>query len=149
MDADDRQRIDGNNVTTNAGSESSPIIRGRGHALPGRGAPRTPYTGSTRVYSRFKSPLQAPSTSSCPKEIKPSIQQEIEELRKKEAELDREIIQLECHGVEIQELEQHIDYLHEYNDVKDIGQTLLGKLATIRGVTTRDLYAQFGLELDD
>ncbi|KAA0703788.1 DNA repair protein SWI5 -like protein [Triplophysa tibetana] len=48
-----------------------------------------------------------------------------------------------------EELDKHIDMLHEYNDIKDITQTLLGRLAGLRGVTTRDLYNDFGLELDD
>uniref|UniRef100_A0A8C2C806 DNA repair protein SWI5 homolog n=1 Tax=Cyprinus carpio TaxID=7962 RepID=A0A8C2C806_CYPCA len=54
-----------------------------------------------------------------------------------------------CRGFVEQELDQHIELLHEYNDIKDIAQTLLGRLAGVRGVTTRDLYSHFGLELDD
>ena len=73
-----------------------------------------------------------------------------------------------------------MDLLHEYNDVKDAGQALLGLLgsfrvfwycnsskthtpnefvliffalthntAQVRGITTRQLYPDFGLGLDD
>lgn len=47
------------------------------------------------------------------------------------------------------ELQLHIDKLHEYNEVKDMGQLLLGKLAEVQGTTTAVLYERFGLQLDD
>lgn len=106
---------------------------------------RTPCSGGKRVYSSFKSPVQSASVSTS----QTSPEREVEELKKRRDELDSEIAQLQNEGMDIQELDQHIDLLHEYNDIKDIGQTLLGQLATLRGVTTRDLYSLFGLELDD
>ncbi|KAL4617377.1 hypothetical protein GN956_G21127 [Arapaima gigas] len=110
---------------------------------------RTPQSQFKSVNSRFKSPIQSPNTSHCTGSVQPSLEEEIEELRRKKKELDSEIALLKNDGVGVQELEQHIDLLHEYNDIKDVGQTLLGKLAMLQGVTTRDLYSQFGLHLDD
>ncbi|XP_016144315.1 DNA repair protein SWI5 homolog [Sinocyclocheilus grahami] len=97
------------------------------------------------VNSGFKSPVQKPSMVKSP--VCPEV--EVQELKKTLDRLDSEIALLEKEGFVVQELDRHIDLLHEYNDIKDIGQTLLGKLAGLRGVTTRDLYSHFGLELDD
>ncbi|NXU78345.1 SWI5 protein, partial [Oreotrochilus melanogaster] len=74
---------------------------------------------------------------------------EIEELKQKDLALDKEIAQLLSDGYSLEELEKHISLLHEYNDIKDAGQMLLGKLAVIRGVTTKQLYPEYDLELSD
>uniref|UniRef100_A0A8C2UBV2 DNA repair protein SWI5 homolog n=1 Tax=Coturnix japonica TaxID=93934 RepID=A0A8C2UBV2_COTJA len=73
----------------------------------------------------------------------------IEELKEKERALDREIAELLSEGYNVEELEKHISLLHEYNEIKDAGQMLLGKLAVIRGVTTKQLYPEYDLELND
>jgi hypothetical protein len=39
--------------------------------------------------------------------------------------------------------------MHKYNEMKDAGQMLLGVLAEQRGQTTKEMYAEFGLMLDD
>ena len=43
----------------------------------------------------------------------------------------------------------YIDLLHRYNELKDAGQILLGKLAEIEGVTTKDMYERYSLDLED
>ncbi|KAM4719810.1 DNA repair protein SWI5 homolog [Anableps anableps] len=104
---------------------------------------RTPFSKFKKVHSHFRSPLQVADSP------KVSPEEEVAELQRKKAQLDSEIAQLEEEGYRVEELDQHIDKLHEYNDIKDIGQSLLGRIAALRGTTTRDLYAHFGLELDD
>ncbi|KAM8827442.1 DNA repair protein SWI5 homolog [Spinachia spinachia] len=111
---------------------------------PGKGAPkRTPSSKFKRVHSSFKSPLAVRGSA----EVRP--EEEPAELERRRRQLDAEIAQLEAEGCRVEELEHHIDMLHEYNDIKDIGQTLLGRIAAVRGTTTRDLYTHFGMELDD
>jgi hypothetical protein len=42
-----------------------------------------------------------------------------------------------------------IEKLHDYNDMKDAGQALLGYLAQLEGTTTKQMYRKFGLNMDD
>ncbi|XP_020795879.1 DNA repair protein SWI5 homolog [Boleophthalmus pectinirostris] len=104
---------------------------------------RTPCSKFKKVHSNFKSPLQVPRSA------KVSPEEEVSELQRRREQLDSEIALLEAEGCNVEELEQHIDKLHEYNDIKDTGQLLLGRIAALRGTTTRDLYTHFGLDLDD
>ena len=46
-------------------------------------------------------------------------------------------------------VERHIRALHAYNEMKDVAQMLMGKLAEMEGGLTRDLYPRFGLDLAD
>ena len=52
-----------------------------------------------------------------------------------------------CSGdVREQDIANYIDLLHRYNDLKDAGQAMLGKLAELEGTTTRVMYAKYGLQ---
>ncbi|XP_008322547.1 DNA repair protein SWI5 homolog [Cynoglossus semilaevis] len=104
---------------------------------------RTPFSKSKKVNSSFKSPVQLAGNSN----VSPA--DELTELERRRQQLDKEITQLEAEGYRVDELERHIDLLHEYNDIKDVGQSLLGRIAALRGTTTRDLYSHFGLDLED
>nr|XP_061800659.1 DNA repair protein SWI5 homolog [Nerophis lumbriciformis] len=121
------------------------IVRSQSGALTRRDMlnDRTSFSKSNKVHSNFKSPGHVTKIS------KASLEEEVEDLERRQMQLDAEIAQLELEGYKVEELNDHIDMLHEYNDIKDIGQSLLGRLATLRGTTTRDLYSHFGLQLDD
>ncbi|XP_073498449.1 DNA repair protein SWI5 homolog [Phyllobates terribilis] len=115
---------------------------------PGSSLRRTPLGIRSRCHGGFKSPVQSPSVGKSPATYG-DLQREMSDLQHKEGSLDEEIRKLEAEGFCIEELDQHISLLHEYNELKDTGQMLLGRLAAVRGVTTKDLYAEFGLDLDD
>ncbi|KAM6431297.1 DNA repair protein SWI5 homolog isoform 1-T3 [Liasis olivaceus] len=108
---------------------------------------RTPRAARRSCNASFKSPVLPPR--SCQPADKDVLQHEIEELKCKELALDQEIAQIKAEGYSLEELENHITLLHEYNEIKDVGQMLLGKLAVIRGVTTKELYPEFDLDLND
>ncbi|NWR83603.1 SWI5 protein, partial [Furnarius figulus] len=91
----------------------------------------------------------SPSSSQGNGASEAALRCEIEELKRKDLALDQEIAQLLSEGYSLEELEKHISLLHEYNEIKDAGQMLLGKLAVIRGVTTKQLYPEYDLELSD
>lgn len=46
-------------------------------------------------------------------------------------------------------ISSQIDLLHQYNDMKDVGQLLLGRLAELEGKTTKELYSHYGLDVND
>ncbi|KAL6045819.1 swi5-like zinc finger protein [Balamuthia mandrillaris] len=47
------------------------------------------------------------------------------------------------------EAKDYMEALHQYNELKDIGQMLMGKLATLEGLLTRDLYVRYDLKWED
>ena len=46
-------------------------------------------------------------------------------------------------------LQLYISKLHEYNEIKDTGIVLIGKLAEVESLTTANLYETFGLQVED
>lgn len=46
-------------------------------------------------------------------------------------------------------LQTHIDKLHQYNELKDCAQMVLGRIAVLEGVRTKDLYPRYNLDLED
>ena len=46
-------------------------------------------------------------------------------------------------------IKEHIALLHRYNEIKDIGQGLMGLIADKRGVRVREVMEEFGMEEKD
>lgn len=46
-------------------------------------------------------------------------------------------------------VKKHITLLHDYNDIRDVGQGLIGMIADNRGVRIGELYDEFGVDLKD
>ncbi|XP_062063442.1 DNA repair protein SWI5 homolog [Lepus europaeus] len=97
----------------------------------------------------FRSPRPTSKTGQAGGTREESLHLDIQNLKERRDVLDTEISQLLSEGYSVDELEDHITQLHEYNDIKDVAQMLLGKLAVIRGVTTKELYPEFGLDMND
>lgn len=112
----------------------------------------------------FKSPARTPTTNPATPRSRPGFSRkrnestnstgmrladEIQRLRVKLDEVEGEIKVLAVDHYCEDELQVHINKLHEYNEIKDIGQLLLGKIAEVEGTTTATLYDKFGLGLDD
>uniref|UniRef100_A0A8C8YRR0 DNA repair protein SWI5 homolog n=1 Tax=Prolemur simus TaxID=1328070 RepID=A0A8C8YRR0_PROSS len=134
-----------------AGPRPRSLETGAHRAQGGRvwGSRRTE-PGLNRSYrGTFRSPRPSPKSGQTDGTGEESLHFDIQKLKEKNDMLDKEISQLISEGYRVDELEDHIAQLHEYNDIKDIGQMLLGKLAVIRGVTTKDLYPEFGLDMND
>uniref|UniRef100_A0ACB8EZY7 Uncharacterized protein n=2 Tax=Sphaerodactylus townsendi TaxID=933632 RepID=A0ACB8EZY7_9SAUR len=116
--------------------QASPLSRGS-HQSPGtRGGPsprppprRTPTGTQRNCNARFKSPVPSPKTCQSDAANRETLQCEMEELKGKDLALDQEIAQLLAEGFSPEELDRHITLLHEYNDIKDVGQMLMGRLA--------------------
>nr|XP_020461673.1 DNA repair protein SWI5 homolog isoform X1 [Monopterus albus] len=129
------------------------VSRPEGNDLRKGELKRTPFSKFKKVNSNFKSPCHGYLLCTSKLQVTPSAKvspaEEVVQLERRKEQLDTEIAQLEAEGYRVEELDHHIAKLHEYNDIKDIGQSLLGRIAALRGTTTRDLYSHFGLELDD
>ncbi|KAK7095201.1 DNA repair protein SWI5 homolog [Littorina saxatilis] len=77
------------------------------------------------------------------------LQKEVAELEEQLREVEQQIYKLKDEGLDESELAEHITKLHEYNEIKDTAQMVLGHIATLQGVRTRDVYPKYRLELDD
>ncbi|XP_067660705.1 DNA repair protein SWI5 homolog [Haliotis asinina] len=95
----------------------------------------------------FKSPLGSKQSQAPESEV--TLKTDILNLHARLSEVETQVQQLIDEGYRQEELQTHIEKLHEYNEIKDTGQMILGRIATMEAVRTKDLYERYGLELED
>jgi hypothetical protein len=76
------------------------------------------------------------------------LRSEISRIKDEMAKIDKEIKQSNAENYEPDYLEKLTDKLHLYNDVKDVTQTLLERMAHIKGATIREMHIDYGLNPD-
>ncbi|ORX43654.1 hypothetical protein BCR36DRAFT_586587 [Piromyces finnis] len=74
------------------------------------------------------------------------VNSEIEELKIKLSKLQSSDKNYEEYKPEY---EEYINLLHEYNEIKDAGQILMGRLAELEGTTTKSIYSEYHMDLED
>ena len=93
----------------------------------------------------FKIPFASSSTqSSC--EATEEIAADVKIVKEKLYNLE---CQVQKYSDRDERLQLYISKLHEYNEIKDTGIVLIGKLAEVESLTTADLYGTFGLQVED
>ena len=108
--------------------------------------------------SRVSQPFRSPARSSgvlCRASSPAAAAVSVEELHEEVTQLKQRLSSVEEQVCELSQdhdeadLQLYIDKLHDYNEIKDTGQILVGKMAELSGSTTGLLYQQFGLDQDD
>ena len=69
-----------------------------------------------------------------------SLQSQLEELEEKISAY---------HGVSVESVDSYLDLIHQYNEIKDTGQALIGHLARLLGVSTKQIYTEHFPEIED
>jgi len=90
----------------------------------------------------------APKTTCSEKEQK--LQSYINELKDQIREIDALLTPNLRNEKEFEgQRNKTISKLHDYNDIKDIAQLLIGKIAELDGMRVVDVYKHFGLDSND
>ena len=69
-----------------------------------------------------------------------SLQSQLEELEEKIAAYN---------DVSVESVDSYLDLIHQYNEMKDTGQALIGHLARLQGVSTKQIYKEHFPEMED
>lgn len=92
------------------------------------------------------SPKETPSKD---KALSEEERQEYANFLELKESLESELCTLKSNSELQGSMKEIMELLHEYNDIKDAAQVVLGALATMRGVTVASLHKEFDLPLKD
>ncbi|RAH40875.1 SWI5/SAE3 family protein [Aspergillus brunneoviolaceus CBS 621.78] len=75
------------------------------------------------------------------------LRQSVADIQTQIADLEAQIAEAKAHLKNDPKatVQQHIRLLHEYNEIKDVGQGLLGLIADARGVRQIDVQREYGV----
>lgn len=74
-----------------------------------------------------------------------NMRRELEKLEKDEAKMDELL-----HNLSKERVRQYqMDLFHEYNDLKDAAQAVMGLLADMNGTTVSHVHERFGIDTKD
>eukprot|EP00475_Leptophrys_vorax_P028015 TRINITY_DN4021_c0_g1_i1.p1 TRINITY_DN4021_c0_g1~~TRINITY_DN4021_c0_g1_i1.p1 ORF type:complete len:102 (-),score=39.12 TRINITY_DN4021_c0_g1_i1:214-519(-) len=85
------------------------------------------------------------------KELKQKTEEEeqVQDVGERRSSVEEMQVEKERLEALLNQNKEWIRKLHKYNDVKDMCQMLLGKLAVVEKCTLKDLYQRYDLELED
>ncbi|KAJ5443528.1 DNA repair protein SWI5, partial [Penicillium daleae] len=83
--------------------------------------------------------------------IQDTLRTSITNLQTQQAQLEAEIAEIKTQLINdpSETVKRHIRLLHEYNEIKDIAQGLMGLIAEARGVRHVDVQQEYGVEEQD
>ncbi|KAF8767221.1 DNA repair protein SWI5 homolog [Argiope bruennichi] len=103
--------------------------------------------------SSFKSPLITPEEKKISSQFENAsledMKKAILELWQENEDLKKAIHELEEQGYEESQLKWYIDKLHEYNEIKDVAQMVMGRIAVLEQKTVREVHEDFGMKDED
>ncbi|XP_054715242.1 DNA repair protein SWI5 homolog [Uloborus diversus] len=128
--------------------------------MDGFNTPRagTPQRTKFRRLAASTSPAyRSPLMSNAVKKVDPKPESlPLDDLRKatkelflKNEKLKTDIRSLEEKGYKEEDLKWYIDKLHEYNEIKDVAQMVMGRIAILTQTTVRKVHESFGMTDSD
>jgi hypothetical protein len=121
-------------------------------AMPDKTEKRLPLKNLTaKAQSSFKSPLLSRNGAQVLANRQPTADTagSIRDIENQINEMNKEIESFEGEGVVLDELDSIIDKLHIYNEIKDIAQIVMGKIAELKGVTIKKVHQDYDADFND